>query len=174
MYSKSEQKKTLLLMHILIIGLILQQYQMGARACDLLRQTVKISPVQFSSLYRYASYDDSRPSATALRHPPFKMEPHAYCLQSFVALQVGFGSICATSLVRRGVVLAVEQSYWYCCREMGCIVRSNAPKGGASVGSASRDLSVLLLPASATAQLPPKKLSDYFPVIKLGNKRSRN
>ena len=51
-YSKSEQKKTLLLMHVLIAALISQKYQMGARSCDLLRQALKLSPVQMSALYR--------------------------------------------------------------------------------------------------------------------------
>lgn len=56
-YSKSEQKKTLLLMHILITALILQKHQMGARACDLLRQALKLSQVQMSALYRCDSAD---------------------------------------------------------------------------------------------------------------------
>lgn len=54
------------------------------------------------------------------------------------------------------------------------MVKSNAAKGGAVLSSPKRDMSVVLLPVSAAAQLPPKKLADYFPVIKLGNKRSRS
>ena len=52
-YSKSEQKKTLLLMHILITALISQNHQLGSRACDLLRQALKLSQIQMSALYRY-------------------------------------------------------------------------------------------------------------------------
>ena len=52
-YSRSEQKKTLLLMHILITALILQGYQIGPHVCVQLRQAVKVTPVQFSAIYRY-------------------------------------------------------------------------------------------------------------------------
>lgn len=55
-YSKSDQKKTLLLMHILITALILHSYQMGAQACSLLRQAIKISQIQFTALYRFAIF----------------------------------------------------------------------------------------------------------------------
>ena len=53
-YSKSEQKKTLLLMHILMVALILHGYQMGPRQCNQLRQAVKLTPAQFTSLFRFS------------------------------------------------------------------------------------------------------------------------
>jgi len=56
-YSRPEQKKTLLLLHILIVGLILEGYQMGPRQCDKLRQGLKAHPSLFSSLYRYPSLE---------------------------------------------------------------------------------------------------------------------
>ena len=55
LFSKSDQKKTLLLMHILMVGLILQDYNMGPRLCEHLRQAVKLTVGQFTSMYRYSS-----------------------------------------------------------------------------------------------------------------------
>lgn len=54
-YSKSDQKKTLLLMHVLMAALILQGFNLGVKRCEQLRQAVKLTPTQFSALYRYAS-----------------------------------------------------------------------------------------------------------------------
>jgi hypothetical protein len=51
-YSRSEQKKTLQLMYILVVGLVLEGYQMGPRQCDKLRQGLKAQPSLFFSLYR--------------------------------------------------------------------------------------------------------------------------
>ena len=54
-YSRSDQRKTLLLMHILVVGLALEGYNMGPRQCDLLRQGLKAHPMLFTSLYRHIS-----------------------------------------------------------------------------------------------------------------------
>ena len=54
-YSRPDQKKTLLLMHILVVGLALEGYNMGPRQCDLLRQGLKAHPTLFTSLYRCIS-----------------------------------------------------------------------------------------------------------------------
>lgn len=51
-YSLSDQKKTLLLMHILILGLKMYNHLLGPRPCEQLRQAVKIAPTQLTLLYR--------------------------------------------------------------------------------------------------------------------------
>jgi len=51
-YSRPEQKKSLLLMHILMVALAVEGYHMGARRCDQLRQGLKAHPQLFTSLYR--------------------------------------------------------------------------------------------------------------------------
>lgn len=57
------------------------------------------------------------------------------------------------------------------CREMGCVVKSSK---GSATSKVSIDLSVVLLPPAAAVQLQPKKLVDYFLIIKAGSKRGRN
>ena len=51
-YMRSDQQRTLMLLHILVIVLIIESFHIGNEVADALRNTLKLTPTHLSTLYR--------------------------------------------------------------------------------------------------------------------------
>lgn len=65
-YARSDQQRTLLLLHILILALALDRYSLSNLQTEALRTSLKITPAQFSTLYRSSNLPFPRNAARLL------------------------------------------------------------------------------------------------------------
>jgi hypothetical protein len=53
-YSRSKEQHRMLLLHLLIVALVAEDFEMGSRVFEALRAALKLAPQEMATCYRYA------------------------------------------------------------------------------------------------------------------------